>query len=148
MTTYGGKICKSYVQPSSSQEYSCKLRLRMSTSVVELSPLRPERLSESTPHAAGSTVGRTLALFVHLSTKLEHASKRSSSLQPHPIGLVQTQLVLPLCLPFLLKFFRVVLTRQSQSKGTSSTSQRVAGDAEESIIHSFNQRRRRDFLMT
>ena len=42
---------KSYVQPSSSREYSCKLRLRISTQVVELSPLRPERSSGWTPQA-------------------------------------------------------------------------------------------------
>ena len=45
-----------------------KLRLRISTSTVELTPLRPERSKEPTPHTADSIVGRSLALFVHLST--------------------------------------------------------------------------------
>ena len=49
-------------------ESTCKARLRMSTSTAELTPLRPERSKEPTPHAADSIVGRSLALFVHLST--------------------------------------------------------------------------------
>ena len=64
-----------------------KLHLRTSTSTVELTPLRQECSKEPTPHAADSIVGRSLALFVHLSTTspsvrrciLEHALRWSSS---------------------------------------------------------------------
>ena len=49
-------------------ESICKLRLRISTSTAELTPLRPEYSKEPTRHAADSVVGRSLALFVHLST--------------------------------------------------------------------------------
>ena len=49
-------------------ESICKLRLRISTSTVESTPLRPEHLKEPTPHTADSIVGRSLTLFVHLST--------------------------------------------------------------------------------
>ena len=45
-----------------------KLRLRISTSTVKLTLPRPERSKEPTPHTADSIVGRSLALFVHLST--------------------------------------------------------------------------------
>ena len=51
----------------------CNLRLRISTSTVELTPLRPARSKEPTAHAADSTVGRSLALFVHLSTTSPHS---------------------------------------------------------------------------
>ena len=49
-------------------ESICKARLRISTPTAELTPLRRECSKEATPHAAGSIVGRSLALFVHLST--------------------------------------------------------------------------------
>ena len=49
-------------------ESICKLRLRLSTSTVELTPLRSEHSKEPTWHAANSIVGHSLALFVHLST--------------------------------------------------------------------------------
>ena len=49
-------------------ESICKLRLRISTSTAELTPLRPEYSKEPTRHAADSVVGRSLAVFVHLST--------------------------------------------------------------------------------
>ena len=124
----------------------CNLYIHLSSGTITCETGTVERVGAS----SYSTVGRSLALFVHLSTKLEHASKRAFSLRHHyPIGLVQTPLVRPLCLPFFLKIFRAVLTIQNQSKGMSSTSQRVVADAmsaEEPIIHSFNQRRRRDLL--
>ena len=49
-------------------ESICKPRLRISTSTAESTFLRSERPKEPTPHAADSIVGRSLALFVHLST--------------------------------------------------------------------------------
>ena len=69
-------------------ESTCKARLRMSTSTAELTPLRPECSKEAMPQAADSIVGRSLALFVYLSTTLhqlrhcilEHASPRASGL--------------------------------------------------------------------
>ena len=49
-------------------ESICKVRLRMSTSTAELTPLRRECSKEATPPAADFIVGRSLALVVHLST--------------------------------------------------------------------------------
>ena len=49
-------------------EGSCEARLHMSSSTAELTPLRPECSREATPHAAHPVDGRSLALFVHLST--------------------------------------------------------------------------------
>ena len=49
-------------------ESICKLRLRLSTSTVESTPLSPEHSKETTRHTADSIVGHSLALFVHLST--------------------------------------------------------------------------------
>ena len=43
-------------------ESICKPRLHICTSIAELTPLRPKRSKEPTPHAADSTVGRSLAL--------------------------------------------------------------------------------------
>ena len=48
-------------------ESICKLRLRLSTSTVGLTPLRSES-KEPTRRATDSIVGHSLALFVHLST--------------------------------------------------------------------------------
>ena len=59
-----------------------------------IQPLRPERSKEAATHTANSTVGRSLARFVHLSTPntylstnsygvLEHASRWSSSPRHH-----------------------------------------------------------------
>ena len=45
----------------------CNL-LRISTSIVESTPLRPGHSKDPTPHAADSIAGRSLALPVHLST--------------------------------------------------------------------------------
>ena len=52
-------------------------RLRISTTTVEVTPLRQERSKETTPHTADSTVGRSLALFVDLSITYTYLSTNS-----------------------------------------------------------------------
>ena len=93
-----------------------KLRLRISTSTAELTPLRPERSKEPTPHAADSIVRRSLALSVHLST----TSPPTPALHPRACLTTFFQPMAPLLHHAQLNKPRRHLSPRSHSSGFNS----------------------------